>query len=79
MIKNYQLDIYMKGKPVMTKLDIERMEILGLPMPNRFTGKWNGQHFYKGRRWYGPTNRVGQKRGIIGGKQIFLNALKGPE
>ena len=28
--------------------------------PNRFTGKWRGQHYYKGRIWDGPTNAVGQ-------------------
>jgi hypothetical protein len=30
-------------------------------MPNRFTGKWRGQYFYKGQRWAGPTNRIGVK------------------
>jgi hypothetical protein len=29
-------------------------------MPNRFTGNFRGQHYYKGRVWEGPTNAVGQ-------------------
>lgn len=29
--------------------------------PANYTGKWNGKAYYKGRRWFGPSNIIGSK------------------
>jgi hypothetical protein len=29
--------------------------------PNCFTGKWQGVYYYKGQKWLGATNRIGQR------------------
>lgn len=47
----------------MTKAQILEREQAGLHMPYSFTGVWKGSHYYRGRLWLGPTNRVGQRRG----------------
>jgi len=30
-------------------------------IPNQYTGKWNGVLYYKGIKWWGPTNQLGRK------------------
>ncbi len=30
-------------------------------LPTRFTGKHGERYFYKGARWFGPTNMIGAR------------------
>lgn len=46
-----------------------------LVMPNGFTGRWrDGNYYYLGRQWFGPTNKVGAKR-VLGFKVFLTNPL----
>ncbi len=53
------------GCPPMTKKELQARRESGLPMPNGFTGVWGGVHWYKGKRWEGPTNAVGHGKLVM--------------
>ena len=53
------------GCPPMSKKELQARRDAGLPMPNGFTGVWGGVQWYKGKRWEGPSNAVGQGRLVM--------------
>jgi hypothetical protein len=53
------------GCPPMSKAQLLRLRADGMPRPNAFTGVWGGVHYYKGKVWEGPTNRVGEGQLVI--------------
>jgi hypothetical protein len=46
----------------LTRSDIRNLESNEkAARPNRFTGKWRGQYFFKGYLWNGPPNHIGNR------------------
>jgi hypothetical protein len=45
----------------LTRAEIAELDRTSAPNPPGFTGMRAGVHFYLGRRWDGPTNRVGAR------------------
>lgn len=46
----------------MTRGEIAWAQAEGRSMPPRFTGRWHGKYFYRGREWTGHTGEVGKGR-----------------
>lgn len=45
----------------LTRAQVAELERIGAPNPPGFTGLRSGVHYYLGRKWEGPTNRMGAR------------------
>lgn len=52
----------------LTRQELDRLETSGAPRPPLFTGRWKGEHFYRGVKWEGHPGQLGLgKRHIVEG------------
>jgi hypothetical protein len=51
-----------RGPRPMTRAEVAWAQAEGRDMPARFTGRWGGRYFYRGREWTGDTNAIGAGR-----------------